>query len=288
MPSMCGEARPGRDRGRIRRWRWVDDRARPLRQAKALEEGELIPVGRPPAEPASAEVGRPRRKLTGMRVLILLLAGCGLIVWVARVVWEYHDPIRPEAVQAGALRALGSRKAAERVEAIQTLAQLPFAESASRSIRPLTSMLEDEDSAVRVAAAGALDPIGYHAIQAGLNDNAIRDAVSTLIRVLKAPDPGLRRVAARTLGTMSSTMPETGTSPQAGPPPSLHGGKTKTPAPEPVSARPSPVDRAAVIAALTEALGDREATVRGGAIVSLAAAFSTDVPPRVAHRGVVG
>ncbi len=80
-------------------------------------------------------------------------------MWVARVVWEVHDPIRPEAVQGGlALCALGSRTATERVEAIQTLAQLRFADSASRSIRPLTSMLEDEDSAVRVAAAEAAGP----------------------------------------------------------------------------------------------------------------------------------
>ncbi len=51
------------------------------------------------------------------------------------------------------------------------------------------------------------------------------------IRVLKDPDPdpdpGLRRVAASALGTMSSTVPGP-RGPQAGPSPTLPGGKIKT------------------------------------------------------------
>ncbi|SIO05858.1 HEAT repeat [Singulisphaera sp. GP187] len=243
----------------------------------------MIPVGRRPSEPAAAELKRPRRQLTGMRALITLVACCGLILWAARVVWEYRDPTLAEdkAVQARALRALGSRKATERVDAIQVLARLHFADSAS-AIRPLTPMLGDEDSAVRAAAVEALGPIGSRAVQVGLDPDAVRAAVSALIRVLKDPDPGLRRAAVATLGTMSSTKPETSAGPQVGPPPTLPGGKTMGPA----SALPTPVDRVAVIAAFTEALGDREAAVRGEAIVALASACSAGDPPESLAAGL--
>jgi len=221
--------------------------------------------------------------MTGMRAMMAFVACCALIVWAARVMRESPDPALAEerAIEARAVRALRSRRATERLGAIQALDRLSFADGAV-AIRPLTAMLGDEDPGVRVASVEALGRIGARAVPDGSDDAAVRDAVTALIGLLKDPQPVMRTAAASALGIMTLAKPRAGTGPRRGPPPP--GGKNA--APVPVAAVPTPVDREAVIAALTEALGDRDAKVRGAAIFALAADTSISGPPKALAAGL--
>ncbi len=221
--------------------------------------------------------------MTGMRAMMAFVACCALIVWAARVMRESPDPALAEerAIEARAVRALRSRRATERLGAIQALDRLSFADGAV-AIRPLTAMLGDEDPGVRVASVEALGRIGARAVPNGSDDAAVRDAVTALIGLLKDPQPVMRTAAASALGIMTLAKPRAGTGTRGGPPPSGGNG----PSPVPGAAVPTPVDRGAVIAALTEALGDRDAKVRGAAIFALAADTSMSDPPKALAAGL--
>jgi HEAT repeat protein len=223
------------------------------------------------------EVKRTRRSQTGVRTLIVLVACCAVIFWAGRVVWEYRDPVLADsrAIQARALSALQAPRATERVAAIRELERLHFAESAL-AIPSLTTILRDANSEVRIASAEALGGFGSRAVQSGSDHDAVRAAVTALIGLLKDPQPGVRIAAAKTIGSMTAAIPGIGGGPPVGPPPP--GGKKL--ARVPAVTATTPIDTAAVIAALAEALGDQEAKVRSAAIVALAAIASTVDPPK--------
>src|SRR4051812_39797003 len=98
--------------------------ASPVGARGSSGEGDVNSTGKRPSEPAAAGVKRTRRRLTGVRSLIVLVAACGLITWAARVVWENRnlDLVEERAVLSRALLALDSGKAGERVGAVQALA----------------------------------------------------------------------------------------------------------------------------------------------------------------------
>jgi HEAT repeat protein len=196
---------------------------------------------------------RTQRYQTGMRTLIALVACVALIFWAWRRVGESSDPARAEAraIQAGALRALSSPKASERIAAIQELDRLQLADAAL-AVRPLTALLADSDDDVRLASIQALGRLGASAAKAGSDLEGIRFAIAALIKLLKELPPGIRVAAADSIASISSAQ---------------RGRGTRAPD--------------AVIAALTEALRDPEAKVRGAALVALATASSgTAAPPK--------
>jgi HEAT repeat protein len=105
--------------------------------------------------------------------------------------------------------------------------------------------LADPDSAVRVAAADALGRMGSVAIRAGSGRDVVRAGATGLVRSLKDPEPDVRCAAATSLGIIASTRPK---------------GLLAA----------SPIDRKAVMDALVETLGDRDAKVRGAVLRAVA------------------
>jgi len=220
----------------------------------------------------------PRRRVK-VRTLIVLIACSGMLLWAGRTLWERHDPVAAEAraIQNRAIDALKSTKAAERVTAIRELERLGFGDSAI-AIRPLNAALVDEDSEVRVAAAEALGKLVSSAIRAGSGARDVRAATTALIASLKDPLPEVRIAAASTLGTIASTLPAAG------------AGRTSRDRKKTLSAvRPvPPVDPKTVFDSLVEAIGDRDAKVRGAVLGAMAAVDSGAPvdPPKVLSAGL--
>jgi HEAT repeat protein len=207
-----------------------------------------------PSEPDGPKVGAkpPRRFQIGVRALIALVFCCGLVLWAWRVVRENLDPAIVEArgIQARAIRALHSPKAAERLSATVELSRLGFGDSGI-AIRPLIARLEDENAEVRAAAADALGAISAKAAKSGSHDNDLRAAATALLRTLKDQRPAVRTAAANALGAFAGPRRAAGW-----------------------------LDLKAVVAALAEGLGDRDAQVRGAILRAIgSAAFNAAVGP---------
>jgi HEAT repeat protein len=241
------------------------------------QNGERLP------EAEAANVNRSRRHANVVRGLIATFACVGVILWALRMVWEHRDPDLAEArkIQAAALAALQSHKATDRVAAIRDLERLRFADSAI-AIRPLTAQLRDEDLEVRTAAVEAVGELGAKAVRNGSDGDAVRAAVKALIGLLKDSHPLVRIAAADALGSITAANPGAGARLATGP---LARGGNKV-ASTPAAADATAVDTNAVIAALAETLGDREAKVRRAAIVGVAASGSPDDPPRAIAAGL--
>jgi HEAT repeat protein len=197
----------------------------------------------------------PVRFQTGMRTMIALVACVALLFWAWRHVRENSDPVLSEArdIQSRAIQALLLPKASERIAAIHELERLVGADD-SVSLRHLTAMVADENAEVRLAAAQGLTGIGASVIRSGRNPEDVRAMVAGLVKLLEDPQPDLRGAALTTLGAIHSPK---------------RGAASSTPQ--------------SVIAALAAALGDREAKVRGAAVVALAEAswgWGASEPPK--------
>jgi HEAT repeat protein len=228
-------------------------------------------------EPEAAGVKPTRRYQTGLRALIALVACCAVVLWAARVLWQYRDPVLAEEreIEARAFRALQSGSTNGRVAAIQDLGRLSFSDN-STTIRSLTAMLGDENTEVRAAAAEALAEIGGRAVEAGTDAEPVGAAVTALIKSLKDANPRVRVAAAITLGYLASAKPAGDTDLLFGVP--RLGGKIV--APVSTAAVTTPTDTHAVIAALARMLGDPDVNVRAGAVAALATASSMVDPPK--------
>ena len=158
--------------------------------------------------------------------------------------------------------------------AIQDLGRLSSADHAI-AIRALNATLVDEDSEVRAASVVALGGMGFRAVETGSDGDAVVEALNALIGLLKDREPHVRAAAANSLGAISSAKaPGVLDTRASNHPP---GGTNARPALAGVVA--APVGTKSVIAALEQALGDREASVRGAAAFGLAAASSKFEPP---------
>jgi HEAT repeat protein len=225
-----------------------------------------------------------RRYQTGVRTLIVLVASCGVILWALRNMWENYDPVRVEvrSLQKQAIVAIQSSKANERLSAIQELERLRGGDN-EISIPPLIGALDDPDTPVRLAAAGALDTICSLMAKSRSGGDALQTAVTALIRCLKDQDTAIRVAALKALGSIGSSLLK-----------SESGGDTvrdsvaafmgclKDPEPDVRSRAASslgeiapprrrllatpPIDHQVVMDALGGMLGDRDAKVRRAAI----------------------
>jgi HEAT repeat protein len=248
---------------------------------------------------------KPARRLrTRVRTLIALVACCAVILWAWRHLRENLDPVLLEArsIQKRAIGALHSGKPADRLTAIVDLERLRTGDS-SIGIPPLIGALEDPVPAVRVAAAEALSSIGSSLLRSGSGGDTVRAAVTALIRCLNDPDMAVRVSAVKSLGSISSSMVRSGS-----------GGETvsasataligclKDPEPtvrsaaaialgEITSSPPAfmaslPIDRRAVMAALVELFGDRDAAVRRSVIGAISLHPEGSDPPKELAEGL--
>jgi HEAT repeat protein len=233
-----------------------------------------------PFDREPAKVKRPRRYQIRLLALLALVACCALILWAAREVWQNSDPLVAEerALEVRARESLRSPDKTSRVAAIQTLGRLSFADNAI-AVRSLTELLGDESPDVRAASAEALGEFAMRAVETGADRQSLGAAVTALIKLLKDPQPGVRAASAITLGYIASAkpLPEGGT-PQPG---------TMKAAPLPAATVATPVDTRAVIAAVTDTLGDPEVKVRGAAVDALAAAAGAMAQPPRALAAIV-
>lgn len=154
---------------------------------------------------------RVRRFQTGVRTLIVLVACCAAVLWAWRNLSENYDPVLVEArsIQKRAIGMLRSGKPAERVTAIVELERLRHGDS-SIAIPPLIGALEDPVTAVRGAAAQALDSIGASVVKSGSGGETVRAAAAALIRCLKDPDTAVRVAAVKALGSIGSSAMKSG------------------------------------------------------------------------------
>ncbi|APW61738.1 sister chromatid cohesion protein PDS5 [Paludisphaera borealis] len=237
-----------------------------------------------------------RRGLTGVRALMVLVACCGAILWAWRHLAENSDPglLEARSFQERSIGMIRSGKPAERVTGIQQLERL-HAGVASVSVPPLVTALEDSNAEVRIAAAGALSWICFGESGSCSGGEVWQAAAAALIRCLKDRDPAVRVAATKALASIGTSLAN-----------SDSGGETETirasaaaliqclndPAPgvrsaaaiglvdlaSPGIAAP-PIDRATVMDALVELLGDRDAGVRLSAIKSMISHPWGSVPP---------
>ena len=155
---------------------------------------------------SGADARKPVRRLqTSVWTLVVLVACCGVIFWAARRSWDNSDPVLVEArsIQQRAIAALRSGKPAERMDAVHELERLGAGDRAV-AIPPLIGALDDQETDVRVEAAYALGSISRSpTLQSSSGREAVRKAVTALIRCLKDSQPGVRAAAATSLGLIA-------------------------------------------------------------------------------------
>jgi hypothetical protein len=128
---------------------------------------EVTPVAR----------AKARRLQTGLRGLIVVVACCAVISWASRRVWETRHPV------VAAVRGLQSGDPAERTRATRELMFEGVADP-GRAVPPLIGALADPERGVRIETVEALGAIGGDAVGGGSAGDAIRAAMSGLIRSL--------------------------------------------------------------------------------------------------------
>jgi HEAT repeat protein len=124
----------------------------------------------------------------------------------------------------------------------------------------LIGCLKDPDPSVRVAAINALRSIGSSVVEAGCDGETVRASATALLECLKDPETSVRSAAAISLGEI-------------------------TPPRSDLTGAP-PINRATVMDALVEMLGDRDAGARRAAINAIAAHPSGCDPPKVLAEGL--
>jgi HEAT repeat protein len=264
----------------------------------------MSPTGDGPLNSENDKPKERRRLQTGVRTLIVLVACCGVSFWALRRLWENYDPVLVEAraIQKRAIGELQSGKAAERLAAIQELDRLRFGDS-TIAVGPLTRALEDPETEVRIAAADALGSIGSGVVKSRSGEAAAHAAATALIQCLKRPNTAVRVAAARALGLIGSSAVESGSGgetvgaaataligclkDQAGAVRSAAAaslGKISLPRLAVVAA--PRINRAAVMGALAETLGDRDDKVRLAAIGAMTSHPGTSEPPQALAQGL--
>jgi HEAT repeat protein len=157
-----------------------------------MSDNRLLPPEPGMAE-SSASPPRTGRLQTRVQTLIVLVAFCGGLLWVARHVWEsQHSAV---AVAHG----LRARNSFDRDNAARHLVQLGLGD-ASVAIPPLIAALNDAEPEVRVAAAEALNPLISDAVAHGTALTEVRAAVTGLCEALRDRETIVRIAAAEALG----------------------------------------------------------------------------------------
>ena len=129
---------------------------------------------------------------TGPGTLIALVTCAGLVVWVARFVWERE---RPDIV---ALRELRAPIPSKRVHALRELGQFGHRDPGAL-IPPMIVALRDKNAEVRMAAADALMYVSSDALKLGSADRAVSDVAVALLEALADSEPRVRLTAVRAL-----------------------------------------------------------------------------------------
>jgi HEAT repeat protein len=151
----------------------------------------------PPTSEFNAEPRRGRRLQTGARTLVVLVATCGVVFWVAQYLWESQHPAYSAA------SGLLARSPTERVSAAKLLVQAGIGDTAI-AIPPLVTALTDPAAEVRIAACGALRPLVSDAITTGSAADAVLAANTALIWSLNDPNADVRVATARVLEAIIS------------------------------------------------------------------------------------
>jgi hypothetical protein len=151
----------------------------------------------PPTSEFNAEPRRGRRLQTGARTLVVLVATCGVVFWVAQYLWESQHPAYSAA------SGLLARSPTERVSAAKLLVQAGIGDTAI-AIPPLVTALMDPAAEVRIAACGALRPLVSDAITTGSAADAVLAANTALIWSLNDPNADVRVATARVLEAIIS------------------------------------------------------------------------------------
>ena len=117
--------------------------------------------------------------------------------------------------------------------------------------------------------------MGFRAVETGSDGDAVVEALNALIGLLKDREPRVRAAAANSLGAISSAKAPLCLTPG----PAITHLLAPKGQPALAAVVAAPVGTNSVITALEDALGDREASVRGAATLALAAASSKFEPP---------
>jgi HEAT repeat protein len=148
-----------------------------------------------------------------VRTLVVLVACCGLILWVWRHLTENADPVVNEvrAMQRRAIDALESSKnAGDRLTAIHELEGLHSAE-VSIAIPALVRALDDLDIEVRIAAAEALGSSGHGRENSRSADPSIAAAAIALTRRVRDRNPRFLVAVVQNLGLIGASLVKSGT-----------------------------------------------------------------------------
>jgi HEAT repeat protein len=182
-----------------------------------------------------------------MLPLMLLVACCGVLLWLARTAWENRD--LDHSLMEASVLALQSRDAVERLSAARDLGRLGASArdvavpallaalrdpngdvraaaalglgrvvsdpaEAGRAVRALTDSLRDGDPSVQIASANALQSISAVHRAAGRPPLDAGTALDALIGLLEDRDAEVRSAAVGALGPVGQAV-------GVGPPPSL-------------------------------------------------------------------
>jgi HEAT repeat protein len=236
--------------------------------------------------------GKPADRLAAIVELERLWSADSSIA-IAPLIAAIDDP--ETSVRLAAIEALDSigrvmAKAGTGGEAMRT------------SATALTRYLNDPDQAVRFAAFKALGSIGPNAVKLGAGGDAVRTWATALVGCMKGPGPAVRVAAVNALGLIGSSVVKSGSDGETvrasatallecvkDPEPSVRSAAAIslgeiTPPRSDLTATPA-IDRATVMDALVELLGDRDAEVRRAAINAIASHPSGSDPPKLLAEG---
>ena len=121
--------------------------------------------------------------------LMVLVACCGVLFWLARVAWENSD--RDRSAVADGVRGLRSRDPAQRLLAAHELARFGGA-ARDVAVRALIAALADPDAAVRCSSAEALAQVAVDPIEARSAALALRGSLKdghSAVRIASASAP---------------------------------------------------------------------------------------------------
>jgi HEAT repeat protein len=192
----------------------------------------------------------------GLKGLLILVACCAPIFWVAREVWDR----RPENRHSRAIRMLRSKDSGERITGASDLQFLVVVKSLAPKqidavIPELLVALRDQQPDVRKDAAVALFFIVFEGMQSSGTVPQTRAIAEGLAAVLGDSEPAVRHHSALSLASLYFT----------------HSGAGRPPPP-----LPQAIDR--FVDLLGEAIEDTDAQVRSSAFLALQA-----IAPRVAR-----
>lgn len=145
---------------------------------------------------ASSDRGGSRNRAVSVRTLMVLVASCGAVLWAARTVREWVDPVNrwTREVRGGPLE--------QRWDAALKLGDAKGSDVAT-ALPALTVALGDQDERVAAVAAVSLGRAA-RSVKRGRASALAREAVATLASALKDGRPLVRAAAA---GELADTDP---------------------------------------------------------------------------------